>query len=287
MVAVLLAGIGLGGCAKGVKNNQRQNNSNSASSSTPAQLEVFAGAASKPALEEVARQFEAKTGMKVNLNFGGSGAVLSQMKLSKQGDIYMPGSSDFMELAKRDGVVDPKTEKIVAYLVPAINVPKGNPKHITRLEDLTKPGVKVGLARPDTVCVGLYAAEILEKAGLAEQVKKNIVTYAESCEKTANLVALGQVDAVLGWDVFSSWAPDKIETVYLPPEKVMRIGYIPIAISNYSKQKQLAQQFIDSLTSDEGKKVFKKWGYLTSEEEARKLAPKASVGGEYRLQTQW
>lgn len=251
------------------------------------ELLIFAGAASKPPLEEIAGKFEERTGVKVRLTFGGSGTVLSQMKLSQQGDIYLPGSSDFMEIAKREGVVDPATERIVVYLLPAINVPKGNPQNIQRLEDLAKPGVKVALARPDTVCVGLYGAEILEKEGLAERVKKNIVTYAESCEKLASLVALKQVDAVLGWEVFASWEPDKIQTIFLPPEKVPRIGYIPVAISTYTKQKDLARQFVEYLTSEEGKNIFKKWGYITTEEEARRWAPYAPVGGEYKLKSQW
>ncbi|NPV73816.1 MAG: molybdate ABC transporter substrate-binding protein [Pelotomaculum sp.] len=251
------------------------------------EISVFAGSASKPPLEELAAGFTAKTGVKVNITFGGSGSVLSQMKLSKQGDIYLPGSSDFMELAKKEGVVAADTEKILVYLLPAINVPKGNPAGIKQLADLAKPGVKVGIARPDTVCVGLYGAEVLEQAGLADQVKKNIVTYVESCEKTANLVALKQVDAVMGWDVFASWDPEKIETIYLPPEKVKRIGYIPVAVSSYAARKDLALQFIDYLTSEEGKKVFKKWGYLTTEEDARKFAPNAQVGGEYSLHSSW
>lgn len=280
VMAMAMASALLGGCAGRPERGGE-------GVATAREIRVFAGSASKPPLEEIAARFEARTGTRVTLTFGGSGAVLSQMKLSKQGDIYLPGSSDFMELAKKEGVVLPETERIVVYLVPAINVPKGNPQGIQGLEDLAKPGVKVGMARPDTVCVGLYGAEILEKAGLDSEVKENIVTYVESCEKVANLVALGQVDAVLGWEVFSSWNPDKIETIYLPPEKVSRIGYIPVAVSSYSTQRDLAQQFIDYLTSEEGKVVFKKWGYLTTEEEARRLAPQAPVGGEYRLQKPW
>lgn len=252
-----------------------------------AELWVFAGAASKPPLEEIAARFEAERGVKVNLTFGGSGTVLSQMQAAQKGDIYLPGSSDFMERAKKEGMVDPKTERILVYLLPAINVPKGNPQGIRSLDDLARPGVRVGLARPETVCVGLYAAEILEREGLAEQVKKNIVTYAESCEKLAALVALKQVDAVLGWEVFASWEPDKIETIYLPPDKVPRIGYIPVAISSFSTQRKLAQEFIDYLVSDAGKQIFKKWGYLTTEAEARQFAPRAPVGGEYSLKTAW
>lgn len=281
VVITMLALLFLTGCTS------QKESVNAARQGETKELQIFAGAASKPPLEEIATLFWQKYGVKVNLTFGGSGSVLSQMKLSRRGDVYIPGSSDFMEMAKKEGVVDPQTEKILVYLIPAINVPRGNPQGIRSLNDLARPGVRVGLARPDTVCVGLYGVEILEKAGLADKVKKNIVTYAESCEKTANLVALKQVDAVLGWDVFQKWDPAKIETIYLPPEQVTRIGYIPAAISSFSQQKELAALFLTFLTSEEGKEVFRKYGYLGSIEEARKFAPEAPVGGEYQLPADW
>ena len=255
---------------------------------SPPSLEVFVGSATKPAIEEAATAFENKTGIKVLLHFGGSGKMLSEMKLARRGDLYLPGSSDFMDMAKRENLVLPETEKRIAYLVPAINVPAGNPKNIRSLEDLTGPGLRIGIARPDSVCVGLYAAEVLERAKLAERVRPNIVTHAESCEKTAQLVALGTVDAVLGWEVFHYWQPDKIETVFLSPDQVARIGYIPVAVSVFSKQGPLARQFVDFLVGEEGQAFFRKWHYLTSVEDARKLArPETPIGGEWKLPAGW
>ncbi|MFN3921940.1 MAG: molybdate ABC transporter substrate-binding protein, partial [Caldimicrobium sp.] len=169
---------------------------------------VFAGAASKPPTEEAAKAFEKKTGIKVDLVFGGSGYVLSQMILSKKGDIYFPGSSDYMELAKKKGVVFPETERYVVYLVPAINVQKGNPKNIKSLKDLTRPGLKVAIANPEGVCVGAYAVEIIEKNFSPEekaQFRKNLINYTESCEKTATAISLRAADAVIGWRVFQYW----------------------------------------------------------------------------------
>ena len=251
-------------------------------------LEVFVGSATKPAIEEAAALFEKKTGIKVLLHFGGSGKMLSEMKLARRGDLYLPGSSDFMDMAKREKLVLAGTEKRVAYLVPAINVPAGNPKNIRSLEDLARPGLRIGIARPDSVCVGLYAAEVLERAGMVNRVRPNIVTHTESCEKTAQLVALGTVDAVLGWEVFHYWKPDKIETVFLNPDQVARIGYIPIAVSVFSKQGPLARQLIDFLVGEEGQSVFRKWHYLTSVAEARKLArPATPIGGEWKLPAGW
>ncbi|HUT36598.1 MAG TPA: molybdate ABC transporter substrate-binding protein [Planctomycetota bacterium] len=251
-------------------------------------LELFIGSASKPATEEAANAFEKNTGCRMLLHFGGSGAMLSQMKLTRRGDLYFPGSSDFMELAKREKLVVPETEKLVVYLLPAINVPADNPKKIERLEDLGKPGVRVGIARPDTVCVGLYAVEVMIRNKVADAVKPNIVTHAESCAKTAQLVALGTVDAVLGWRVFQYWNSEKIKTIMLTPEQIPRIGYVPIAQSTFCRQPEVARQFVDFLLSEEGKAIFCKWHYLTNVEEARKFTTKdCPVGGEWPLPKGW
>ena len=66
---------------------------------------AFCGSAGKPALEECAEAFEDKTGIKVEFHFGGSGKMLSELEISKRGDLYVPGSPDYMAKATRDGVV--------------------------------------------------------------------------------------------------------------------------------------------------------------------------------------
>jgi molybdate transport system substrate-binding protein len=254
-------------------------------------LLIFAGAASKPATEEAIRTFQERFGAPVNVIFGGSGFVLSQMKLGKKGDLYFPGSSDFMEVAKREALVFPDSEKIVVYLVPAINVQKGNPKRIHNLKDLTKEGVRLAIANPETVCVGTYAVEIIEKNLTLDEkakVRKNIINYTESCEKTANAISLKAADAVLGWRVFHFWDPDRIETIYLRPEEIPRIGYIPIGISKFTQDKALAQKFVDFLFSPDAKATFRKYHYLMDLHEARHFTrPDTPVGGEYVLPKEW
>jgi molybdate transport system substrate-binding protein len=244
---------------------------------------VFAGSASKPALDEAARLFETQAGAKVFLTYGGSGSVLSQMELSKTGDIYIPGSPDYLVKAESKKITDPATTKIVAYLIPAINVQSGNPKNIQSLSDLAKPDIKLGIGNPATVCVGLYAIEILDKNQLLPDVYKNIVTQASSCDSTATLISLKSVDAVMGWSVFHDWSPENIDTIYLKPEQISRLAYIPAAISTFTKEKEVAEAFISFLVSPTGQEIFKKWGYDVTEAEARKYAPNAQIGGEYQL----
>ncbi len=259
--------------------------------SSPNRILIYAGAASKPATEEIVKAFKEKTGIVADVIFGGSGFVLSQMKLSKKGDLYFPGSSDFMELAKKEGLVFPESEKIVVYLVPAINVQKGNPKGIHSLRDLTKDGLRVAIANPEMVCVGTYAVEIIEKnltPPEKEKFKKNLVNYTESCEKTATAISLKAADAVIGWRVFQYWDPERIETILLKPEAISRIGYIPIAISRFTEDKIAAQKFIDFLSSSYGKATFQKYHYLMDTQEARRFTkPDTPVGGEYLLPEEW
>jgi molybdate transport system substrate-binding protein len=257
--------------------------STSSSALSGKEISVFAGSASKPALDEAATAFEKQTGVKVFLTYGGSGTVLSQMELSKTGDLYIPGSPDYLVKSENKKITDPGSVKIVAYLVPAVNVQTGNPKNIQSLSDLAKPGVKVGIGNPTTVCVGLYAVEILDNNHILPDVYNNIVTQASSCDSTATLISLKSVDAVMGWGVFHAWDPKNIATVYLRPEQISRIAYIPAAISTFVKEREAASAFIDFLVSPTSQEIFRKWGYDVTESEARKYAPKAQIGGEYQL----
>jgi molybdate transport system substrate-binding protein len=254
-------------------------------------LLVYAGAASKPPTEEAARLFEKKTGIKVEVVFGGSGYMLSQMKLAKQGDIYFPGSSDYMEKAKREGAVYPDTEKIIVYLVPSINVVKGNPRGIRTLQDLIKPGIRVAIANPEGVCLGIYAVEIIENSFTPSQkaaFQANLVNYTESCEKTAMAISLKMADAVIGWSVLEHWDPLRIQTIKLPASQTPRIGYIPIAISKFTTNCQTAQRFVDFMAGPEGSRVFARHKYFTSPKEAMDwVGAVKPVGGEYTVPASW
>jgi molybdate transport system substrate-binding protein len=251
--------------------------------SGPAGIEAFCGAASEPVLKEAAKLFEKEGGVEVTLHFSGSGTMLSQMKMSRRGDVFIPASSDYMEKAVQDGVVEKATERILAYLVPVIAVGKGNPKNLRTLGDLARPGVRVALGEPRTVVIGLYAVEILQGANLLEAVGKNVVTLSESAPRLAALIPMKTVDAVIGWDVFAAWNPDGVEIVHLEPGQIPRIAYLSAAVSTFSTRPGAAKAFVDFLAGDEVRAIFRKNGYIATEAEALKLAPRASIGGSFSL----
>ncbi len=258
------------------------------SQQSPPTLTVFAGSASQPVMQELAREYRKQTGTDIELIFGGSGFVLNQMQLVGRGDIYMPGSSDFMAKAVQSGLVKKESISTVAYLVPAINVKPGNPENIKSLADLSRPRLRIGIARPEQVCLGLYAIELFENNELLESVMPNIVATFESCAKTASAIAITDLDAVIGWREFQNWEPQRIESILIHyPETIPRVGAIPIAVTTLAKDPALANTFIDFVCSTQGKEFFQKRGYLTSESKVLKFAPHARIGGEYNLPSSW
>jgi len=246
-------------------------------------LLVFCGAASKPPMERIAREYEADTGVAVELVFGGSGTLLSQMALAERGDVYLPGSPDFMELAVERGQVIPGSERVVAYLVPALIVPEGNPAGVAGLDDLGRAGLRVGIGNPETVCLGLYGVELLAHNGLLEAALPNVVTFGASCSRTADLAAMGSVDVILGWRVFEAWNPARMDALALEPSQVPRIATIPVGISTHARDPEAARRFIAFVASEAGQAAYRDAGYLTDREAALALAPDASIGGRYAL----
>ncbi|HHN74435.1 MAG TPA: molybdate ABC transporter substrate-binding protein [Acidobacteria bacterium] len=230
-------------------------------------LLMLAGSASRPVLEEALPALRTALGVEIDLDMGGSGSLLSRLELTHRGDIYLPGSHDFLERAIERKLVDGSTRTDLAWLAPALLVRRGNPRGITSLEDLTRSGIRVAIGEPRTVCVGLYAREVVERAGLADRLLPRL-GRARSCAALANLLAMGSVDAIIGWRVFEAWFPSRVEALPLPARLAPRLATVPGAVTRFSTHPLLARRVLDYLAGDAGRRIWRRHGYLTSRREA-------------------
>lgn len=223
-------------------------------------LVVFAGAASQPATAEAARRFGDATGLRVECTFGGSGAVLNQIQLEQYGDVFIPGSDDYMDLAEERQLVDPTTRRVICFLVPVICVAPGNPLDIRTLTDLARPGMRVAIGDPASVCLGNIAKEAMEALRVYRSVRENIVTFASDCQQVASLIRLQEVDAAVGYDVFGHQSPGQLDVVPLGGEERVRV---PAAVVVFSQQAAAARRFVEYVSGPQGRKVFREHGYST------------------------
>jgi ABC-type Fe3+ transport system substrate-binding protein len=78
-----------------------------------------------------------------------------------------------------------------------------------------------------------------------------------------------------------------MEAILLKPKEIPRLAYIPAAQLRHAANPDDAETFVTFLKSEDGQAIFRKWGYFTEEEDARKLAPEAHIGGTYDLPEGW
>lgn len=233
-------------------------------------LTVFAAAGAKPALDDISKQYEEKYGTVVEVTYGGGGEVLSQMELDRSGDVYVAPEQSFMEKAVTKNLVMPETVTAIACMVPVIAVARDNPESINTLQDLARPGVKVGITRRETTLLGRYAPEIFEKAGLAEAIGPNIITEAARPDSLLTMLVMGQVDAGILWNFYGVQSTEDIIVIYLEPDQLTGIGEMRVAVTAFTENEQEAQRFADFLSSPEGKQTFRVLGYIVDAEELQK-----------------
>ena len=224
---------------------------------TEKSLLVYSGAGLSKPMTEIGKVFEKQTGIKVTYNFAGSAQLLNQMELSKEGDVFIPGDVVDMEKAKEKGFAG-EYQKVV-YSIPVIGVPKGNPAAISTLSDLAKPGMKVIIGDEKANAIGKLAVKIFTKNNLWSAVEKNIVVRDATINEVVIHTAMKQGDASIITEASALNAKD-LDYISIPEEQNV-IEIVPIGALSFSKNTELAQQFVDFVASAEGKSIYKKHGF--------------------------
>jgi len=126
-----------------------------------------------------------------------------------------------------------------------IAVPKGNPKGIKSLKDLTRPGIRVSVGQPDQCTIGALTRLLLEKEGLYDEVMKNVVTQTASSAMLVPTVSTGSVDASLAYLTDTLAEKDKVDVIRIPSNAAKAVQ--PFAIARSSQRKWLGRRLFAAL----------------------------------------
>jgi molybdate transport system substrate-binding protein len=229
----------------------------------PRKIFVLCGAGLRKPMDEIGKTFQKKTGIKVDYSYAGSPCLLAQIDNQQEGDAYMPGEWFYLEQAQKKGYL--KRVEQIAYVIPVIAVAKGNPKHVKTLNDLTRKDLRVGIGDPHATALGKQAAVVLENAGLIKEVKANLALQAATVPDLINGIQLGHLDAAIAWDACALWCPKDVDIVPID-EKYNAVSTVPLATLKFSKDPKAAEQFLQFVSSAEGKAIFQKHGYSLTKE---------------------
>ena len=221
-------------------------------------LLLFCAAGIKPPVEAVAHEYEQSCGVRVEIQYGGSGTLLSNLRVSKTGDLFLAADESYIKSAREFGLLAETLP--LAQQRPVIAVAKGNPKNIHSLDDLQRTDVRVATANPDAASIGRTVRRLLQKAGLWNDFEKHATVFKPTVNDVANDVKIGSVDAGIVWDATARQYPElEVVTVPLfdPAAETISIGVL-----KSSEQPTAALRFARYLGArDKGLKQFAQFHY--------------------------
>ena len=251
----VLAMGGLVGCGKSMGTADSAPSPGPSSSAVTGTVTVFAAASLTESFTQIGKDFEAaNSGSTVKFNFAGSPALATQINQGAPADVFASASPKNMQAVTDAGNGDGSPTTFVKNQL-VIAVPKGNPKGIKGLADLTKAGVKVALCAEQVPC-GAAASRALAAA----TVKITPVTLEQDVKAALSKVKLGEVDAALVYRTDAMAASTDVEGVEFP-ESSSAINEYPIVVLTNAPNKAGAQAFVAYVLSDRGKAVLNAAGF--------------------------
>jgi molybdate transport system substrate-binding protein len=243
---------------------------NTASTSPPVTLKIFAASSLKAPFTEIKSKYEATyAGVSISYNFDGSQILEHQLASGAAADVFVPADQLHMQQASDAGLVG--TSQIFAKNKLIVIVPISNAAKIYTLKDLANKGVKIDVADP-SVPVGQYGLQVLDNLGksadygpaYANSVKANVVSRETNAKAVVQKVQLGEADAgiIYQTDITPAIA-NKVVAIDIPTNFNVIAEY-PIAATKNATHAKEAQAFIRYLLSSDGQAVLTKYHFVTS-----------------------
>ena len=225
-----------------------------------AQLTVSAATSLMGVLRELAPVFEAQhAGNKVRLNFGPSDSLLIQIANGAPVDVLATADQNTMDRAQAQGLLQTQTRRNFAGNSLVVVQPAASTLPLRSLADLQNPSVRrFAMGSPASVPVGRYAKVALEAAGVWRALQPKAV-YGLNARQVLDYVARGELEAGI---VYASDVPllrNKLKTAFALTS-AQPIRY-PVAVLAQTTNPELAQQWVEYLTSPAAQAVFVRHGF--------------------------
>ena len=219
-------------------------------------ITILAAASLTESLDELATQFEeAHPDVDVVISYGGSSALAEQIVSGSPADIFFSANESTMKTVTDAGLT--VAPEVLLTNVLEIAVPAGNPGDVTGLADFANADLTIALCDPAVPC-GSAAEKLFAATGITPSVD----TLEEDVKAALTKVALGEVDAALVYVTDVKAAGDDVEGIEVP-EAADVVNKYPISLLADAADADLAQAFIDFVSSAEGLEVFSDAGFGT------------------------
>lgn len=228
------------------------------------QLVVAAAADLSTALQEVARDYETKTGVQVKLAFGASGALTQQIQNGAPFDLFFSADMDYPRQLIAAGQADGASLYQYAVGKLALWVPADSPLDMEHkgMEVLLDSSVKkIAIANPQHAPYGRAAVAVLKHYGLYDRVADRLV-LGENISQAAQFVESGNAQAgfVALAHALAPGMQGKGKYWVVPADAYPRLAQGVVVLSN-SQHKKEAAEFVEYIKTKEAAEVLRKYGF--------------------------
>ena len=222
------------------------------------QLTVAAAANLTTAFAEVAKAFQAKSGIAIVYSFGATANLAMQAEHSAPFDVFAAADVEHIEDLDRKHLLVPDSAAVYARGKLVLWVPPHSMPAISKIDDLAKPGiVHVAIANPSLAPYGAAAVESLRKLGLWEKVEPKVV-YSPSISAAKQYAETGNTEAAF---IAYSLVFNAGGRIIRVPEELHAPIDQSIAILRSSSHQADARKFVDFVLGDEGRDILMRYGY--------------------------
>lgn len=189
--------------------------------------------------------------------FGGSGALATQIEQGAPADVFAAASAKQPAQLLAKGLIDAPVKFATNRLV--LIVPTANPAHITTVDDITTPGVKLVICAASVPC-GDYARSVFTNLGITAAAMKNVVSNASDVTQVVAQVALGQADAGFVYITDADAANGRVMAITLPAAaKPATSDYV--AVVKAGSHQAGATAFVQRVLSPRGQAILRAAGF--------------------------
>jgi molybdate transport system substrate-binding protein len=220
---------------------------------------VSAAASLTDVLQQLATEYESRSGARVILNLGASNVLARQIAAGARVDLFV--SADDAQMNVVSAYIDPASRIALLRNQLAIAVPDDRPRRFSSARELTDPAIRrIALGDPAAVPAGVYAKAYLEQLGVWEQIVSKVVPSG-SVRIALAAVENGAADAAIVYKTDIATARRARAAFVVPAAEGPRIVY-PAAVVRGALNPAGARRFLEFLRSAEATAVFERAGFL-------------------------
>jgi len=228
------------------------------------EIRVAAAADLRSALQDIATQYEKRTGVAVKLSFGASGALTQQIQNGAPFDIFFSADMDYPRQLIAGGQADGATLYRYAVGRLVLWVPKDSPLDVEHrgMDVLLDPSVKkIAIANPQHAPYGRAAVAALNHYRLYEKISDRLV-LGENISQAAQFAESGnaQVGFVALAHAIAPSMQGKGKYWIVPADAYPALDQGVVVISRSAHQQDVAG-FLEYVKSPEASAVLQRYGF--------------------------